>query len=171
MLSMRAFLVMYLAGAAAFVWATPVAAQDSGDGGGGGAVVALIIYLAIGGAIAYFMYRNRQSFSVQKQSSIAPTEAIRLAVQTYTMGGWSVTSNTGDNVTFVKATKGSCLVAILLFFLGIIPGILYMAFRGRTMTANVHVLPGPTGSVARIQGNTRGFGGEATARRLAASLP
>lgn len=171
MLSMRAFLVAFVAGAVALTWASPVSAQDDGGGGGGGAVVGLIIYLATGGGIAYFMYRNRQSFSIQKQSSVAPAEAIRLAVQTYTMSGWSVTSNTGDNVTFVKATKGSCLVAILLFFLGIIPGILYMVFRGRTMTANVHVLPGPTGSAARIQGNTRGFGGQATAQRLAAALP
>ena len=47
---------------------------------------------------------------------------------------WQVTSKTDESVTFqnnIEAQKPSCLVALILFCLGIIPGIIYLVLANK----------------------------------------
>lgn len=135
-----------------------------------GSAVILIVYLLIGVAIAYFMWRNRRSFAVQHRTAVASDYIVTQAIQTYTMQGWAVTSQTPMNLTVERRLKGSCLVAMLLLLLGIIPGIFYLASRNQRMVSSIQVTPGATGSGVSIMGNMRGFGGEATAKKLVSEL-
>lgn len=151
--------------------AQPAAAQSGGDGEGAGAILGLLVWLAIGGGVAYFMIRNRAPYSFQAQSSGAPQEVIDSIERAYAMSGWSVASKRGDSITFRAETKGSCLIALLLLLLGIIPGILYLSFRGRTMTTDFMAAAATTGTTIRVNGSTKGFGGESMAQSVIAQLP
>src|SRR5947209_3869076 len=145
-----------------------VAQASSGDDTAGtiGACFAILIWLGICAAVVVFMTKNRQPFQLESQTSAPPDEAMRRAVQAYTMAGWQVNSQLQNNVTFIRQNKPSCLILILLFCLGFIPGLIYLVIGGRAISANLHVdTSGPASSRVRIDGNARGFGGLATAER------
>lgn len=145
-------------------------AQSSPANDTGSSVTILVIYLLIGAAIAYFMWRNRRPFSVQHRTAVASDYIVNQAIQTYTMQGWAVTSQTPMNLTVERRLQGSCLIALLLLLLGIFPGIFYLASRNKRMVSSVHVTPGATGSGVSIMGNVRGFGGEAAAKKVVREL-
>jgi hypothetical protein len=150
-------------------FAQPGAAQ--GDGGAGGTIFALIFWLLVGAAVAWFMVRNRSPFELQTTTSLSPDEAIESAERALVVAGWQVVSKRSGAATFRAETKGSCLVALLLLLIGLIPGILYLAFRGRTMTIDVSTTPAASGTVVRFQGSTQGFGGKAAAESALKALP
>lgn len=113
------------------LFAPAAAAQETSSEGGGGAVIAGVIYLAIGAAIAYFMWRNRRPFSIQRQTAVAADQIVTNAVQQYTMNGWAVTSQAPMNATFERRLTGSCLLALPLLLLGILPGLIYLRSRNK----------------------------------------
>lgn len=156
-----------LVGFAAF--ASPAAAQ--GDGGGGGAVFALLFWLAIGVGVSYFLVRNRSPFQLSTTTSAAPEEVIERIERDYTMKGWSVASKRTDAVTFQYNRRPSCLWAILLFLLGLIPGIVYLVIGNRLMTTDVQARAGGAGTRVDLSSNTRGFESERLAKAVLASLP
>lgn len=88
------------------------------------------------------------------------------------MSGWQVTSQTADNATFVKNVKGSCLIGAILLLIGIIPGLLYLAFSGRTISTNVYAREaGPSNTTVQISTTASGWGGRETAERVLKALP
>lgn len=145
-----------------------VAAQSGG--GSGTAVIGLLVWaILIVGVFLYFR-GQRKPFQLQTQTALSPQDAIRTAVQTYSMSGWQVTSQTPDNATFVKNTKGSCLVTGLLLLLGLVPGILYLVFSGRSINAYVYAGHEPGGGSAtttiQVRGTASGWGARAAGQRV-----
>lgn len=73
---------------------------------------------------------------------------------------WQVTSKTDESVTFqnnIEAQKPSCLVALILFCLGIIPGIIYLVLANKpaqTLSFTAHSRNGaPLTATGSPQGN------------------
>ncbi len=73
---------------------------------------------------------------------------------------WQVTSKSDDSVTFqnnIEAQKPSCLVALVLFCFGIIPGIIYLVLANKppqTLSFTAHSRNGaPLTATGSPQGN------------------
>lgn len=151
---------------------SPLIRTQSSGGNSGGVVVGLLVWIAIIVGVFLYMRNSRQPYQVSAQTGARPEEAVRVAVQTYTLAGWQVTSQTADNATFLRQTKGSCFITLILLIIGLIPGILYLAFSGKSLTANVHAMPGgPSGTSVRINVTAHGWTGKDTADKVVASLP
>lgn len=141
-------------------------------GASGGAVVFIVILCMIVAVVGFAVDRSRRSFQIVAATSLSPAEAIRTAVQTYTMNSWEITSQTYDNATFALRMKGSCLVAGFLLLCGFIPGILYLAYSGRTINVNVFAkAEGTANTTVTIAGTSAGYGGRKVADRFVLNLP
>jgi hypothetical protein len=126
--------------------------------------LALVIVVMLA-AIVIAEMNGRRPFQIEANTAVAPDEAIRAAVQSYTMAGWRVTSRTDSDATFSIEQRGSCFTAAVLLAIGLIPGLLYLVFSRRTINANVNAMTIPHGSTVRISCTYVGFGGRATANR------
>lgn len=128
------------------------------------------MYGGIIGGVFYYFWNKRRPFTLTTQTGLAPQDAIRTAVQTYTMNGWQITSQTQDNATFVRQRKPSCLVAGLLLLCGLIPGILYLFFAGKTMSSYVSATAQGITTTVQLRGTVSGWGGKSTGQRIIQSL-
>lgn len=70
--------------------------------------------------------------SVRKPSEILPT-----AIHYFTLDAWTVTAQSRETVAFAREDAPSCLIGIVLFALGILPGLLYWIAAKRIATASV----------------------------------
>jgi len=145
---------------------------QSGGGSGIGPIIGILFWVGIIVAVVVLMRKQREPFQSETRTTLAPGDAIRTAVQTYTMNGWQVTSQTSDNATFVKNVKGSCLIGGILLLIGIIPGILYLSFSGRSISTNIYAREsGPSSTTVQISATASGWGGRETAERVLKALP
>ena len=146
------------------------ASSDAGSVVGG--FFAVLMWLAILGGLLYWLISNRQPYQVEVATSMTTQEAVNTAVQTFTMAGWSVTSSTTESATLRVQGRGrSCLLAAILLVIGIIPGILYLAFAGRDINVSVYARrAGSSSTTVKIGVSARGWGGKSDADRVAAAL-
>src|SRR5689334_10588666 len=152
------------------VLAAPLAQRGGGDGIG--PIIGILFWVGVIVGVIVYMRNQRVPFQGEIPTTLAPGDAIRMTVQTYTMDGWQVTSQTGDNATFVKSVKGSCLIAAILLLIGFIPGILYLAFSGRSISTNVYArATGSSGTMVQISSTASGWGGREIAERVLKALP
>ncbi len=143
-----------------------VTAQNDAAGSVFGGMICMF-WLAVIGAVFYYFWSQRTPFQLTTQTGLAPQDAIRTAVQTFTMSGWQITSQTHDNATFAKNRKPSCLLAGILLLIGFIPGILYLVLAGGTMNAYVHAATGGTSTTTlQISGTASGWGAKSSAQRV-----
>lgn len=134
-----------------------------------GAGLMAIICLAL--LVIYLASNRRDPFTVSGQTAYSPTDAIRAVVDRYTFAGWQVTSRMDHNATFSIQRKPSCLVAILLFFFGFVPGLLYLFLAGGTMSATAYAQKRDDGGTeVTINGSTQGFGGRTAATTALSAL-
>ncbi len=150
-----------------------IAAQAETEGGGGGSIIGFLIWIGLIGGVIYYFYNKRKPFQLTTQTGLSPQDAIRTAVQTYTMSGWQVTSQTPDNATFVKNRKPSCLIAGFLLLMGLIPGVLYLFFAGGTINAYASATQSGATTTLQVRGTASGWGARSSGDRViqAASAP
>ncbi len=156
-------------GIAASVVSTVAAQADTGGDAAGaiGGVIGCLFWLGLIGGVFYYFYNQRKPFQVVTQTGLSPQNAIRTAVQTFTMGGWQVTSQTADNATFCKTRKPSCSTASVLLLFGLIPDVLYLFFAGGTINAYAHAAAGDTTTTTlQVRGTASGWGARASADRV-----
>jgi len=148
----------------------PLAQSRGGDGIG--PIIGILFWVGVIAAVIIYMRNQRVPFQSETRTTLATGDAIRTTVQTYTMNGWQVTSQTSENATFVKNVKGSCLIGGLLLLLGIIPGLLYLSFSGRSISTNVFAREaGLSSTTIQISTTASGWGGRETAERVLKALP
>lgn len=101
------------------------------------AVTALfLIILAL--VLWWFIYSNRPG-NVTFQTTMPPSEVLDGAVMVFSSDGWTATTRTRTQVTFMRESRPSCCLAVVLAFLLIIPAIIYMILWRATNTASVTV--------------------------------
>ncbi len=158
----------YLGVAAIILWT--ISAQAETEGGGAadaiGGVIGCLFWLGLIGGVFYYFYNKRKPFQLTAQTGLSPQDAIRTAVQTYTMDGWQVTSQTPDNATFCKTRKPSCLIAGVLLLLGLVPGILYLFFAGGTINAYAHATQNAGTTTLQVRGTASGWGAKSSGERV-----
>lgn len=134
-------------------------------------IFGILFWVGLIVGVVWYMRNKRASFEAETQTTLPSEDAIRLAAQTYTMNGWEVTSRSGDSATFVRNVKGSCLIAVVLFLIGFVPGLIYLWFMGRSINASVYARPGGVSSTTvQISSSASGWGARATAERLIRDL-
>ena len=118
---------------------------------------ALIAVLLLGGVAAsiYFIAESRggvESATVSRN----PTEIISLAVAQVPGGtasfrsSWMPAGHTDRSASFVYRRRPSILLAFVLLWCFIVPGILYLVFGGKSQTLQVDVL-GAEGDMTTVQ--------------------
>jgi hypothetical protein len=146
-------------------------AQQDGAGGAGVFIGVVLFWLGIPIAIIVIYVRRRASFQLETQTTLATEEVLQRAVQTYTMSGWDVTSETADHVTLVRNVRGSCLVTILLGLFLILPAIVYMYFSSHSIHLNVYARrSGASSTTVQIGSTATGWGARAATERLIRDL-
>lgn len=86
-----------------------------------------------------------------------PTEIISLAVAQVPGGtaslrsSWMPAGHTDRSASFVYKRRPSILLALVLLCLFIVPGILYLAFGGKSQTLQVDVLGGSSDGLTTVQ--------------------
>ncbi len=100
----------------------------------------VLLLLVIGAAIVWVIYNSRPG-AFAFDTEVPPQEVIEQAVVVYAMAGWSTTSRSGNQVTFVRESRPSCCLAAALAVVFILPALLYMVLWRETDTASVTVFP------------------------------
>jgi uncharacterized membrane protein YhiD involved in acid resistance len=75
-----------------------------------------------------------EPISIEQRQEILEEKIIE-----FTQQGWRVNNRTETSAQLVRDKKANCLVAVLLFTLGIVPGILYLAIYPGTNALYVSV--------------------------------
>ena len=122
-------------------------------------VVCALIGFLVGGLAAAIMVAN-QPYRLSRWVPLPPAVIQRHAAKHFTAAGWAVTGSHGDTVSFARETGPAAGTALLLFLLGIVPGILYLLLARRTHVISVTVTRAPDGSELAIAANRAGDGGE-----------
>lgn len=88
---------------------------------------------------------NEQQEQEKEQESLEPITMeqrqgiLEEKIIEFTQQGWRVNNRTETSAQLVRDKKASCLVAVLLFTLGIVPGILYLAIYPGTNSLYISV--------------------------------
>jgi len=126
--------------------------------------VLFLVALAVG-AVVWLVYDNSPG-SLIFESNRPRRELLDDAVMVFTTGGWTTTTRTGTQATFVRESKASCCLALVLAIIFIVPALVYMILGGKTHTVSVHIeQKQQTVSVVAIAWNRRSSG-----QRLARAL-
>lgn len=150
--------------------AAPAAAQDGHPSRVGPAIfVALLLCGAV--FFGYLNFKAHQSFGLSRVSSLPVDEIMERIVGRYTVAGWRV-SQTERGVTMYRRSQPSIIVALLLFVLGIVPGLLYLFFGGRDLTIFVTTRAQDNDRTeVEIMGNGQSDGGFSIAKDVLDRLP
>jgi hypothetical protein len=95
-----------------------------------------------------------------KYTSLPPEQAPVMLVQLLSGQGAVITTHTSTSITGVVNTtnKPSCIVATILFFIFIIPAIIYMIAASKNTSDPFSLAFRPDGAGTRINGNGQGRG-------------
>jgi hypothetical protein len=107
--------------------------------------------------IAWFVYDNG-SGGLTFYSEVAPQALLDQAVRVFTSDGWKTSTHTPTHATFVRESRASCCLTLLLAFLLIVPAIVYMVLWRTTYTASVNVVSRDGVSNVGVTWNRRGVG-------------
>ena len=100
-----------------------------------------------------------------------PPAAIRgRAVRSYAADGWTPTSDHADALAFTRRPGANPGVALLLFLLGLVPGLLYLLIGGRTQTTTILTTAAPDATALEIIATPSGTSAQAAAIRFFNSL-
>lgn len=118
--------------------------------------VLFLAALAVG-VVAWLVYDNAPG-SLTFESNRAPRELLDEAVTVFTTDGWTTTTRTRTQVTFVRESGASCCLTLVLAVIFIVPAIVYMILGRNTHTASVHIEQQQKVSVVAISWNRRSAG-------------
>lgn len=94
-------------------------------------------------------------------TTLSPSDAVALMVPALSSGGARIISASPATITGEVETKkpASCLVAVILLLIMILPGILYMIWGGKTIVEpfSITLTSGPDGTTAVAAGQGRGL--------------
>lgn len=134
--------------------------------------VFLGLLLLGGGFLAYINYKTNQPFGLERITTLSGDIVIERLVGRYTVEGWTVPSQTDRSVTFYRRGQPSFIVTLLLFILGVIPGLLYLFLGGRDLTIAVTTRLQDKGMTeVEIVGNARSDGSLRIAADVLDELP
>ena len=103
------------------------------------------------------------------ETGLPPSEALEQAVEHMTQRGGALENRTHNTVTFTRYQGADVTTGILLMFVFILPGILYLALGGKTVRLSIAVYPQEEGSRLVIGGDDWPM--IRTAEQWAISLP
>lgn len=121
--------------------------------------------------VVIFMNRNRKPYLSSTHTPLDVRKVLQSAIQTYSIGGYQVTSQTDQNVTFTKQTRPNVGFLILLIITGILPGIAYWILANKPFSVNIVAERGSSGTSVNIASSVTGFGAKTTDDNFLASLP
>ena len=97
-----------------------------------------------------------QSLSDQFRSVRTPAVILSDCTRMFTAAGWTVTLRTEDVMTFSHENPVGCYTLALLLLLGLIPGLLYLIARTRTLFITVTSRPIPEGALTQVSWSNAG---------------
>ena len=117
-----------------------------------GALVTFLV-LAMIGAVVYVIW-SKTGTTVSVMTSLGKDDLKDSITNFLTQRKYLQVSRSENLMTFAMDQKASCIIALLLFMIGFIPGLLYLFLGGKTKTLTVQfdTLQGQHGSNVRIQG-------------------
>jgi len=118
-------------------------------------------------AVAFVVNETSRPFRLPAVVPPKPVAVRRRAVAAFTADGWAVTSTMPDSIAFARREGPNWGLALLLFVLGVVPGVLYLLLGGRAQTLAVFTAPDPTGTRLQIVGSGSAAGRTAAARFVA----
>jgi len=133
-------------------------------------LLVLLALCAIGTVIYLFVESNTHGKDVVR-TTLPASQIMRQAIQE--IGAerkWTATGHSQDFANFSINRRASCLVAILLAFFWIIPGVLYMLLGGKTQTLSLNIFPEPDGTNT-VQASSSGGEAKRRGRRFLRGLP
>lgn len=132
-------------------------------------ILILLILAGVGGAIYY--YSETQATKDVKRTTLPPSQIIRQAVQEIgTQRRYVASGHSSDFASFTFKQHANCLIAILLAFLFVIPGILYFLLANRSQSLTINVFPEGDGTT-NVQVSASGGETKRRGRRFLRALP
>jgi hypothetical protein len=128
-------------------------------------VVLLIIGLGVSGGLV-----GDQPYRIEQSVPLPQTTIEAHAVRWFAGAGWTLAASRAGALAFTRRVGPDFGPTLLLFPLGVLPGLLYLPLGGRTLTATPLTTPEPDGTRLEIVVNTRAGGGQAAAVRFFNSL-
>lgn len=130
-------------------------------------ITLLFLLVVVGSIIAYVMLRRGEL--LRFQTSAAPQEVINTTLSLVaTRRRWATVGTTETSATFSYHRGPRPLVAIPLFLLFIIPGILYLVLAGKR--ESLSVTGSPQGGATTVQIASNGWRGKGAGRELRSQL-
>lgn len=125
------------------------------------------------GFLAWLNYKTQEGFGLTRVTSLSAGEVIDRLVGSYTVNGWQVPSLNDRSATMYRRSGPSLLLTLVLFALGILPGLLYLLFGGGDdLTVAVTTRPQQDGSIeVDVVGNSHSDGSFQIAKEVLDALP
>lgn len=128
----------------------------------------LALLVIVGAVVAWFMLRRGEV--LRFETAAASSEVVHSAISFVgTKRHWAVLSNNENGATFGFHKRPSMLIAFLLFFVFIVPAIVYLVLGGKNeslaVSTNVR-----QGSNTAVQVVSNGWRGKSAGRRMEAQL-
>jgi hypothetical protein len=113
----------------------------------------LILVLTGAGLIARTASARRDAAakgSLALHSVRGSREILRASRQFFAEGGWTIEPSTADGLTFSYDLRPSRPLLVLLLVFGVIPGLIYLAMSGKSLSVNVKSTRAGSGSATRV---------------------
>jgi len=132
-------------------------------------IILIVVLAAVGGAIWY--YFETQATKDVVRTTLPPAQIIRQAVQEIgSQRRYAATGHSTDFASFTFKQHANCLIAIILTFFFIVPGILYFFLASRTQSLSINVFPEPDGTTS-VQVSSSGGETKRRGKRFLRGLP
>ena len=118
-------------------------------------------------AVAFVVNETSRPFRLPGVVSPRPGAVRQRAIAAFTADGWTVTDTLPDSIAFARREGPNWGLTLLLFALGVVPGVLYLLLGGRTQTLAVLTAPERDGTRLQIVGSGSATGRAAAARFVA----
>ncbi len=133
-----------------------------------------LLYLAIAGIVGLLVWIAIQKRGIHIEVDTAsPPEHVRAAVLSV-MGrkrSWTLVADGGSTISYQFKTKPNILIAFILLWFLLIPGIIYLVVGGQNETLTASIFdPGASGATRRVQIVANGQVGRKLARKIRSQL-
>jgi peptidoglycan/LPS O-acetylase OafA/YrhL len=144
------------------------------DPDGAGRLVSIgifaLVVVSIVGLGVYGGFAGDQPYRLERFVPLPRRVIEEQAVRWFATTGWTLTGSRSDALAFTRRVGPDFGPTLLLFLLGVLPGLIYLWLGGRTQTATVLTSPAADGPDLEIVLNTRAGGGQSTAINFFNSL-
>jgi hypothetical protein len=128
-------------------------------------VVLISLLVLIASIVAYFFLRSGENLRFESPSDSRRIVMAAVAIVA-TRRHWQIMAQSNDGASFRYHRRPKALVAVVLLFFFLIPGIVYMLLAGKRESLVLNVYSDKTGmTVTQLTSN--GFRGKAAGRALA----